>query len=68
MPDVNPQDRNVIILTGEFAGEEGICLGPASDRPGWWAVSPHASNKVLTLKLGDDFGILLNSGQEPGRN
>lgn len=68
MPGVNPQDRNVIILTGEFMGGEGICLGPAPGRPGWWAVSPHTSDRILALRLGNDFGILLNSGQEPGRN
>jgi hypothetical protein len=56
---VNPSDRAVIILKGEFAGDEGICLGQATGGTELWAVSPHSSNRVLNLRLAQDFGVLM---------
>jgi hypothetical protein len=65
LPD--PTGKPVIILTGDFAGEEGICLGPAPDG-GSWAVSPNCSSHILNLQFEQDFGILLNQGQSPSDN
>jgi hypothetical protein len=65
LPD--PTRKPVIILTGEFAGEEGVCLGPTSDGKGW-AVSPGRSDRILSLQFDRDFGILMNKGQAPGNN
>lgn len=64
LPD--PSNHQVIILTGEFAGEEGFCLGPTHS--GLWAVTPNSSAIVLDLKFDEDFGILINKGQAPGKN
>ena len=64
LPD--PTNHQVIILTGEFAGEEGYCLGPTHG--GLWAVTPNSSGKVLDLKFDADFGILINKAQAPGKN
>lgn len=68
MPDIDPTGRDVIILAGEFAGEEGVCLGRAQDRSGLWAVSANSSNRVVNLKFPEEFGVLINRGQPPGRN
>ena len=65
LPD--PTGKPVIILTGEFAGEEGVCLGPTADGKSW-AVSPDCSDRILNLQFDRDFGILMNKGQAPGNN
>jgi hypothetical protein len=65
LPD--PTGKSVIILTGEFAGEEGICLGRAGDGTSW-SVSPRTSDRVLELEFDRDFGIVVNQGQDAGRN
>ena len=62
----NPTNKNVIILTGDFGGVEGVCLGENND--GLWAVSPHGSDRILMLRFDEDFGILINKGQPPGPN
>jgi len=66
--DPDPTGRDVIILAGEFAGEEGVCLGRAQDGSGLWAVSADSSSRVVNLKFPEEFGVLVNRGQEPGRN
>lgn len=63
----NPTGKTVIIIAGEFAGQEGFCLGPAGEER-LFAVTPTASNQILRLRFDEEFGILINSGQEPGRN
>ena len=65
LPD--PTEKHVIILTGEFAGQEGFCLGPTG-QDHLYAVTPIASNQILRLRFDQDFGILINRGQEKGRN
>lgn len=65
LPD--PTGKTVIILRGEFAGLEGFCLGSAGEK-GLWAVTPNTSNSILRLRLDEDFGILINPGQAPGKN
>lgn len=65
LPD--PTDKSVIILKGEFAGQEGYCLGPSAET-GKYAVTPTASTRILTLHFDEDFGILINKGQKSGRN
>lgn len=68
MQDFDPSGRHVLITCGEFAGEEGVCLGLVPDGSGLWAVSPHASDRIANLKFEQEFGILVNGAQEPGRN
>lgn len=65
LPD--PTNKSVIILVGEYAGQEGFCLGPAGEE-GVFAVTPNASNQILRLRFDEEFGILINRGQEKGRN
>ncbi len=65
LPD--PSGKRVIIIGGEFTGHEGVCLGSAGE-PGIFAVSPSTSNKILRLRFDEEFGILINSGQEKGKN
>jgi hypothetical protein len=64
----DPAGKSVLILAGEFAGEEGICLGPVHATTGLWAVSPDSSERVVNLRYAEEFGVLVNRGQEPGRN
>jgi len=66
MQEFDPSGKHVLITCGEFAGEEGVCLGPEGN--GLWAVSPHSSDRIVNLKFEQEFGILVNGGQEPGRN
>lgn len=68
MPDFNPSGLSVIILAGEFAGQEGVCLGAVPDGGGLWAVSPNSSNRIVNLKLVEEFGVLINRGQKSERN
>ena len=63
----NPTEKHVIILTGEFTGQEGFCLGPSGEK-GIFAVTPNSSNRILHLRFDEDFGILINKGQMGGRN
>ncbi len=68
MPDLDPAGHHVIILAGEFAGQEGVCLGPVPDGSGLWAVSPDGTDRIVNLKFDEEFGMLVNRGQEPGKN
>ena len=65
-PDLS--GKTVLITAGEFAGEEGVCLGRAPDTRDLWAVSPDSSDRIVNLRFEEEFGVLLNSGQGPGRN
>ena len=70
MPDKNlpdPTNKSVIILRGEFAGQEGYCLGPSGEA-GKYAVTPNSSNGILNLRFDEEFGILINKDQRPGKN
>jgi len=68
MPAPDPTGKTVLITGGEFAGEEGVCLGRAAGSPDLWAVSPESSDRILNLRFDEEFGLLINKGQEPGRN
>ena len=65
LPD--PSEKSVIILKGEFAGQEGYCLGPSGQK-GLFAVTPKQSNRILNLRFDEEFGILINKDQTSGRN
>ena len=41
------EGARVLILTGEFKGDEGVCLGAAMS-PGLWAISPDSSDQILS--------------------
>jgi hypothetical protein len=54
----DPTGKTVLILAGEFAGEEGVCLGPVTAAEGVWAVSPDSSDRIVNRKrsAGDLIG------------
>jgi len=68
VPEIDPTGQSVIILAGDFAGEEGVCLGRAPDTKDLWAVSPNSSERIVNLRFDEEFGVLLNRGQQPGKN
>jgi hypothetical protein len=49
----------VLILKGEFEGEEGVCLGAAADASKW-AVSPDHSDSILALGFEREFALLVD--------
>ena len=55
----NLHGAEVLILTGAWAGHEGICLGKAADGTRY-AVSPHESEQILQLTFEQDFGLLVD--------
>lgn len=57
----------VIILQGEFAGREGVCLGVTQDS-GLWAVSPDGSDAIVSLAFERDFGLLIDLSSDPREN
>jgi hypothetical protein len=60
------QGARVLISSGRFKGEEGICLG--KDRNGRWAISPDASGEILSLVPDREFGLLIDLSADPRRN
>jgi len=61
------QGARVLILTGEYKGQQGACLGKA-DRAGQWAVSPDNSDEILSLAFENDFGLLVDLSANPHLN
>jgi len=55
----NLAGSRILILAGEFEGQEGVCLGTGAD-PGTWAVSPDVSATILNLKFEKEFALLLD--------
>jgi hypothetical protein len=60
------QSARVLILSGRFKGDEGVCLG--EDIGGGWAVSPDRSDEILSLTLERDFALLVDLSGHPLRN
>src|SRR5947208_1563945 len=58
------EGARVLILTGQFKGEEGVCLGKGSAQ-NLWAVSPDSTNEVLSLVFEKDFGLLVDLSADP---
>jgi hypothetical protein len=61
------QGARVLILTGEYKGKEGVCLGKAG-RAGIWAISPDGNREILSLAFEKDFGLLVDLSADPHRN
>jgi hypothetical protein len=61
------QGARVFILTGQYKGEQGICLGE-DGTSGLWAISPDASDEILSLAFEKDFGLLVDLSAKPERN
>jgi hypothetical protein len=61
------QGARVLILTGQYKGEQGVCLG-RSEEKGFWAISPDTSDEVLSLAFEKDFGLLIDLSGNPKLN
>ncbi len=68
MQKLNPSGMTVLITNGDYAGQEGLCLGRAEGTNELWAVSANSSNQIVNLRFDDEFGVLLNPGQSTARN
>jgi hypothetical protein len=60
------QGARLLILSGRFKGDEGICLGQQKD--GRWAVSADRSGEILSLLFGKEFALLIDLSADPLRN
>jgi hypothetical protein len=60
------EGARVLILTGQFKGEEGICLG--QERNGRWVVSPDGSDEIASLIFDREFALLIDLSMDPIRN
>ena len=61
------EGARVLILTGQFKGQEGVCLGKGS-ADNLWAVSPDSTYEVLSLVFEKDFGLLVDLSADPNQN
>jgi len=59
--------KRVLILGGEFAGSEGVCVGKSGDGKRW-AISPDESNEIVQLVFEEQFVLLIDLSSEPGNN
>jgi hypothetical protein len=57
----------ILIVSGKFAGQEGVCLGRAADGKKW-SVSPDDSNAIFNLTFEDEFGLLLDMSGDARTN
>jgi hypothetical protein len=61
------QGARVLILSGEFQGHEGICVGQLETRH-FFAVSPDHSDEIIELAVEKDFGLLVDLSADPTIN
>lgn len=57
----------VLILTGRYAGREGVCAGKSADGE-WWAISPDGTDEILHLVFEKEFGLLVDLSADPKKN
>lgn len=57
----------ILIVAGDLAGKEGVCLGPAAES-GKWAVSPDGFTEILSLTFESEFGLVLDASAGGSRN
>jgi hypothetical protein len=60
------QGARVLILSGQFKGQEGICL--SRDANGRYAISPDRSDEILSLEPDHEFALLMDLSANPARN
>lgn len=58
-PEKDLSGCRILIASGKFAGQEGVCLGRVADG-NKWSVSPNDSNEILSLTFEKEFGLLLD--------
>ena len=66
-PEKDLSGCRILIVSGPHAGQEGICLGRATDGKKW-SVSPDDANEILHLTFEKEFGLLLNMSGDAQRN
>lgn len=59
--------KRVLITSGPYAGNEGVCIGKSADGEKW-AVSPDASNEIINLEFETEFGLLIDLSCDPQKN
>lgn len=57
----------ILILSGKYEGQEGVCLG-RSARSQKWAVSPDSATEILELEFEAEFALLLDLSDDPKNN
>jgi hypothetical protein len=60
------QGARVLILSGRFKGEEGVCLGRDTNLQ--WAISPDFTDEVLSLLPDREFALLIDLSANPVHN
>jgi hypothetical protein len=60
------QGARVLILSGKFKGEEGVCLSKGANSR--CAVSPDRSDEILSLAFESEFALLVDLSGDPRRN
>jgi hypothetical protein len=60
------QGARVLILSGRFKGDEGICLG--QERNGRWAIAPDGTDEIVSLLFDREFALLVDLSADPVRN
>ena len=63
----NLEGQRVLIVSGPYAGAEGICLGKSAEE-GRWAVSPDSTTEVVHLRFEEEFGLLVDLSCDPQSN
>ena len=61
------QGARVLIMTGDYRGCEGVCLGRAANGV-QWAISPDGTSVILDLQFEKDFGLLMDLSGNPRLN
>ena len=61
------EGARILILKGQFAGEQGVCLGFTADGK-QWAISPDSSDEIVPMKYEVDFALLTDLSVQPQRN
>ena len=51
------EGKRVLIIAGDYFGQEGVCLGRAADS-GKWAISPNGTTEIVELEFETAFGLL----------
>ena len=57
----------VLILAGDYARQEGVCVGQSAIG-GHWAISPDGSDEIVQLLFEKEFGLLLDLSSKPSCN
>jgi hypothetical protein len=55
----NLAKARVIILVGDYAGHEGVCVGRSAEGIRW-AISPDGTDEILQLEFEKQFGLLID--------